>query len=243
MTRVVDVDYLVVGAGAMGMAFTDSLIDHADVRVAVADRRDGVGGHWLEAYPFVRLHQASAFYGVASTLLGGGRVQVDGPEAGLQERATGAEICVYYRRILDRLLASGKVEFFANWEYVGDRTVVSRMSGERLVVAPGCRIVDARYLAPDIPAQTPPPFDVARDARVVAGQRPCPGGPVGRSVRGRGVRQDRHRRVCVAPDPGRRRRRDLLGEAAGSVDAQPSCGPARSSGVLRHGGEHHGSGC
>ena len=31
MTRRVDTDYLVVGAGAMGMAFTDALIDHADV--------------------------------------------------------------------------------------------------------------------------------------------------------------------------------------------------------------------
>ena len=31
--------------------------------------RAGVGGHWREAYPFVRLHQASMFYGVASTVL------------------------------------------------------------------------------------------------------------------------------------------------------------------------------
>ena len=79
-------DYLVVGAGAMGMAFTDALIDHADVHVTLVDRRHAAGGHWLDAYPFVRLHQASAFYGVASTLLGGGRVQQDGPEVGLHER-------------------------------------------------------------------------------------------------------------------------------------------------------------
>ena len=83
MAVAVEADYLVVGAGASGMAFTDALIDHADVRVAVVDRRHGVGGHWLDAYPFVRLHQASAFYGVASTLLGDGRVQQRGPEAGL----------------------------------------------------------------------------------------------------------------------------------------------------------------
>jgi cation diffusion facilitator CzcD-associated flavoprotein CzcO len=93
VTHTVDADYLVVGAGAAGMAFTDALIDHADVRVALVDRRHGVGGHWLEAYPFVRLHQASAFYGVASTLLGGGSIQQHGPEAGLQERATKSEIC------------------------------------------------------------------------------------------------------------------------------------------------------
>ena len=30
-----------------------------------------------------------------------------------------------------------------------------------------CRIVDARYLAPDIPAETPPTFGVAEGARVI----------------------------------------------------------------------------
>ncbi|OIJ27492.1 NAD(P)-binding protein [Nocardioides luteus] len=166
MTRTVDVDYLVVGAGAMGMAFTDALTEHADVRVALVDRRHGVSGHWLEAYPFVRLHQASAFYGVASTLLGGGQLQERGPEKGLQERATQAEICAYYARILDRMVESGKVEFFPNSEYVGDNTVVSHISGERFEM-PGARVVDARYLAPSIPAEKPPPFDVADDARVL----------------------------------------------------------------------------
>lgn len=168
MTSRVEADYLVVGAGASGMAFTDALIDHADVRVAMVDRRHSVGGHWLDAYPFVRLHQASAFYGVASTPLGGGRVQRHGPEAGLHERATVSEICAYYGHVLaDRMLVSGKVEFFANCEYVGDRRIVSRISGERLEVQQRCRIVDARYLAPGIPADTPPPFDVADGARVL----------------------------------------------------------------------------
>ena len=165
----VDVDYLVVGAGAMGMAFTDALIDHANVRVALVDRRHGVGGHWLEAYPFVRLHQASAFYGVASTLLGGGRLQRNGPEAGLQERATRSEICAYYEHMLaDRMLESGRVEFFAACEYLGGRAFVSRISGERFAVPERCRIVNAHYLAPEIPAETPPPFEVADDARVIA---------------------------------------------------------------------------
>src|SRR3954471_11407979 len=157
MGRVAQADYLVVGAGAMGMAFTDALIDHADVHVALVDRRDGVGGHWLGGYRFVRLHQASAFYGVASTLLGGGRVQQEGPEAGLHERATVSEICAYYGQVLaDRMLASGKVEHFPSCEYVGDRQFVSRVSGQQFAVPDSCRVVDARYLAPDIPAETPP---------------------------------------------------------------------------------------
>ncbi|MFE5672236.1 NAD(P)-binding protein [Agromyces sp. NPDC056523] len=170
VSHVVQADYLVVGAGATGMAFTDALIDYADdVTVALVDRRHGVGGHWLEAYPFVRLHQASAFYGVASTLLGGGRLQHRGPEAGLQERATRAEICAYYEDILaDRLLESGRVEFFPGCDVLDDgHAFVSRVSGERFAVSERCRVVDAHYLAPGIPAELAPPFVVGDDARVV----------------------------------------------------------------------------
>jgi hypothetical protein len=164
--RTLDADYLVVGAGAMGMAFTDALVDHADARVVLVDRRHSVSGHWLEAYPFVRLHQASAFYGVASTLLGEGRVQERGPEAGLHERADAPEIVAYYDRVLGRMLRSGKVEFLGSCAYDGHGTVVSLVSGERYAVPPSCRVVDASYLAPDIPQETPPPFDVADGARV-----------------------------------------------------------------------------
>ena len=168
MTSVVEADYLVVGAGAMGMGFTDALIDHADVRVALVERRHAAGGHWLGAYPFVRLHQSSTFYGVASTLLGGGRIQDRGPEAGLHERADQPTICAYYDKLLaDRMLGSGRVEFFPGCYYVGDRTFVSLASGETYQVPERCRIVDARYLAPDIPAETPPKFGVADGARVV----------------------------------------------------------------------------
>ncbi len=161
-------DYLVVGAGATGMAFTDALIDHAEVRVALVDRRHNVGGHWLDAYPFVQLHQSSDFYGVASTLLGGGRVQQRGPEAGLHERATHSEILAYYERVLrDRLLESGRVQLFSSCEYTDDRQVVSCLSSKRFEVPESCRIVDARYLSPSIPADTPPPFRVADGVHVI----------------------------------------------------------------------------
>ena len=101
-SRPLETDYLVVGAGAMGMAFTDTLIDHADVHVTLVDRRHTASGHWVDAYPFVQLHQASMFYGVASTLLGGGALQESGPEAGLQERARQSQIEAYYEDVLHR---------------------------------------------------------------------------------------------------------------------------------------------
>ena len=165
VTRAIDADYLVVGAGAMGMAFTDALIDHSDVRVAMIDRRHGVSGHWLEAYPFVRLHQASAFYGVASNPARRRPAAAARTRGGAAGAGHASEICAYYARILDRMVESGKVEFFPNSEYVGDRTVVSRISGERFEVPERCRIVDAHYLAPSIPAEKPPPFEVSATTR------------------------------------------------------------------------------
>jgi hypothetical protein len=116
------------------MAFADALTGNADVRVALVDRRHGPGGHWLDAYPFVRLHQASSFYGVASTLMGSGAIQTDGPEAGLHERAAAAEVCAYFRRVLDeKLIASGRAEFHPSCEYLGagSRKVFGRSPSTR----------------------------------------------------------------------------------------------------------------
>ena len=170
--RSLETDYLVVGAGAMGMAFTDALIDHSDVHVTLVDRRHAAGGHWQDAYPFVQLHQASSFYGVASTLLGSGAVQLSGPEAGLHERARQSEIRAYYDDILHlRLLGSGRVTFLGGSEYHSDGSshlVRTRVSGETVQVNVRRRIVDSTYLSPTIPATTPPPFGVAEDVQVAA---------------------------------------------------------------------------
>jgi len=170
--RTMETDYLVVGAGAMGMAFTDALIDHADVHVTLVDRRHAAGGHWQDAYPFVQLHQASLFYGVASTVLGSGALQQEGPESGLQERARRAEIQHYYDSILQRrFIGSGRVAFLAGSDYHADgaaHLVTSRVTGETTRVDVRRRLVDATYLSPTIPATTPPPFGIADGVRVVA---------------------------------------------------------------------------
>jgi hypothetical protein len=168
--RSLETDYLVVGAGAMGMAFTDALVDHADVHVTLVDRRHAPGGHWLDAYPFVQLHQASLFYGVASTLLGTGAAQTTGPESGLQQRARVSEIRAYYDRVLhQRFHDSGRVTFLGGSEYRADgaaHLVTTLLSGETAQVKVRRRVVDATYLSPSIPATTPAPFPAAGDVRV-----------------------------------------------------------------------------
>ena len=163
--RSVETDYLVVGAGAMGMAFADALVDHAEVHVTLVDRRHAAGGHWHDAYPFVQLHQASLFYGVASTQLGSGALQQRGPECGLGERARRSEIQHYYDDLLHRrLLPSGQVEFLGGHDHTTEgatHLVTSRVTGETRRVDVRHRVVDATYLSPTVPATTPPPFGLA----------------------------------------------------------------------------------
>ena len=101
-TKTLETDYLVVGCGAAGMAFADSLLTDCDADVIMVDRRHAPGGHWNDAYPFVRLHQPSAYYGVNSLPLGSETIDTHGSNKGFYERAGATEICAYYDRVMQR---------------------------------------------------------------------------------------------------------------------------------------------
>jgi hypothetical protein len=134
----------------------------------MVDRRATPGGHWNDAYPFVRLHQPSMYYGVNSMPLGGEAIESSGPEAGMYERASGAEIRAYYDRVMYRhLIRSGKVRFFPHFDHVGDGRIVSRLSGETIDVKARKKRVDANYLSPSIPASSPPRFEVTPEATCI----------------------------------------------------------------------------
>lgn len=169
----IDTDYLIIGAGAAGLAFADALIaeSNADADVVIVDRREGPGGHWNDAYPFVRLHQPSAYYGVNSLPLGGDAVDQDGANAGWYGRATGTEICDYFQRVLEQLLASGQVRFFGTCDYAGDWSdehhFVSRLTGQRSTVRVRRKVVDATYLSPSIPSTHTPSFAVDPNVRLL----------------------------------------------------------------------------
>lgn len=167
-TQSLETDYLVIGAGAAGMAFTDAMITDSGAELVLVDRRHAPGGHWNDAYPFVRLHQPSAFYGVNSMPLGEDAIDRTGLNAGHHERASGAQIVGYYRRVMDhRLLPSGRVRHFPMCEYLGERRFVSHVTGDTFTVNVRKKVVDARYLEPSIPANHPPPFEVADGVRCV----------------------------------------------------------------------------
>ena len=105
-----ETDYLVIGAGATGMAFVDTLLANSGHDVILLDRRHAPGGLWLDAYPFVRLHQPSAIYGAESLPMGKDRINTSGPNAGYCERAGATEICACYAWVLhERMLPTGRV--------------------------------------------------------------------------------------------------------------------------------------
>lgn len=163
-----ETDYLVIGSGAVGMAFADTLLDESDAHITLVDRRAAPGGHWNDAYAFVGLHQPSAYYGVNSTELGSRRKDEHGPNAGLYELASGAEVCAYFDRVMrQRLLPSGRVSYHPTSEYLGDGRIVNLLSGAQTEVTVRRKTVDATFMSPAIPATHRPGFRVAEGVRLL----------------------------------------------------------------------------
>ncbi|MEM7272419.1 MAG: NAD(P)/FAD-dependent oxidoreductase [Actinomycetota bacterium] len=158
------VDYLVIGSGATAMAFVDTMLTETDATFAMVDRRHVPGGHWNDAYPFVRLHQPSEYYGVASRPLGRGRKDEVGFNRGYYELASGVEVTAYFHDVMeDRFLPSGRVSYFPSSDYDQvDGTVTSRLSGQRTEVRHRT-LVDASLLTTTIPLTHDRPFEVAPD--------------------------------------------------------------------------------
>ncbi len=169
MTTTIEADYLVIGAGAMGMAFTDTLVSETDSSVAIVDRYHQPGGHWTRAYPYVRLHQPSSFYGVNSRALGSDCIDRTGWNAGLYELATSGEVCAYFDQVMQQqLLPTGRVSYFPMCEYAGDGRFRSVVSGDEFAVKLRRRTVDASYMRVTVPAMRPPPYPVAAGIACVA---------------------------------------------------------------------------
>lgn len=168
MAEALQVDYLVIGAGAMGLAFVDTLLSDTQATIAMVDRYDRPGGHWTIAYPYVRLHQPSAFYGVNSRKLGGDAIDEVGWNKGLSEMASKDEVCAYYDLIMRQtFLPSGRVRYFPKHEYLGEGDFRSKLTGKTYHVGPATRIVDATYMKVKVPSMGPPPYEVGPGVELV----------------------------------------------------------------------------
>ena len=157
----IEADYLIIGAGAVGMAFADTLLSETQATIALVDRRHRPGGHWNDAYPYVRLHQPSAYYGVNSWPLGSGEKDESGLNKGFYKLASGLEVLSHFDQVLQRrFLPSGRVQYFPMSEVGPDLSVSSLGSGERRLARPR-KVVDASYMKFSVPSARSPQYGVA----------------------------------------------------------------------------------
>lgn len=164
----IETDYLVIGAGAIGMAFVDTLLTDSDAHIVMVDRHHRPGGHWNEAYPFVRLHQPAAQYGVNSRELSQGIKETVGLNAGMYGLSSGAELLAYFDQVMQqRFLPSGRVCFLTMSQVVGEYEVESLVTGTRRPIKVRKKVVDCTHSRMQVPATTPPRYSVAPGVRCV----------------------------------------------------------------------------
>lgn len=165
-TTVIETDYLVVGSGAVGMAFADVLLAETDATITIVDRYAAPGGHWNVAYPFVTLHQPSSFYGVSSKELSKGYKDEVGLNKGLAELASGAEVFAYFDEVMRRtFLPSGRVQYFPLCDYQGEGRFVSMVSGAQFQVQVARKTIDATFLKTSVPSTHTPGFTIGDNVR------------------------------------------------------------------------------
>ncbi|MGE2732380.1 NAD(P)/FAD-dependent oxidoreductase [Mycolicibacterium vaccae] len=158
----IQADYLVIGAGAMGMAFVDTLLAETDSTIVLVDENHQPGGHWNSVYPFVRLHQPSAYYGVNSRPLPAeDRIDESGFNAGFFELASGHDVCAYYDQVMrHQLLPTGRLTYFPSSRHLGGNRFRT-LDGSEHTVDVRRRVVDATYLLTVVQSMRPAPFTVA----------------------------------------------------------------------------------
>ena len=151
-----EADYIVIGCGASGMNFVDVMLTEAprDTTFIYVDKRPLPGGHWVDSYDFVRLHMRSALYGVVSEKL----LEDQDPNV---RRATGAQIKAYFQRVLEKHLASRRVQFYGQYSYnESTNEIRSIMGGETHKLKWNRKLVDTSFLTSPVPSVNPPSFHV-----------------------------------------------------------------------------------
>lgn len=186
-------DYLIVGAGATAMAFCDSLLQGRRLQeseessslpmILMVDPHSQPGGQWNDSYDFVQLHQPSAMYGVESMTLEPSTSSTPDIQhtVASQHRATRVEILDYYRRVLEKwsphmqFIGNAKFDFDYNYNYDNAKSIGSDTSSPRkriyryyyqdkpVEIMVRQKVVDARFLQPDLPMDTPPKFQYNPD--------------------------------------------------------------------------------
>ena len=160
-------DYLVIGAGATGMAFADTMLESSAATnassapsVIIVDKHPKPGGQWNDSYSFVRLHQPSKCYGVESEKLEPTEVGEDADT----HRATREEILAYYENVCKKLGDKFEFQFIGGTWFDFDQLKnastedddgtlyrLQQQGGTSQAVRVKNKVVDGRYLEPDLP--------------------------------------------------------------------------------------------
>lgn len=158
-TTHLEVDYLVLGAGAMSMGFVDVVLaEDPAATFVIVDRHANPGGHWNDAYPFVRLHQPATMYGLQSTRLTQSR----------DDLSSGAALLAYYRDAMDRFVGSGRVQFLPMSEYLGEGRVASTVDPDRVTVVTARRkTIDGTYMQVKVPSICPPKYTLDPEVTLI----------------------------------------------------------------------------
>lgn len=164
--EIFETDYLVIGSGAMGMAFVDTLLSETDCDIIIVDQHHKPGGHWNDAYPFVTLHQPSAYYGVSSKELSQGHIDQTGLNKGLEDLASGPEILAYFDDVMRRrFLTSGRVRYLPMHDYDWEtNTACPLLGGDAVSFQVNKKLVDSTWLKTSVPSTHAPNFTVAPGA-------------------------------------------------------------------------------
>ena len=138
----------------------------------MVDRQHRSGGHRNNAYPFVRLHQPSEYYGVASRELSHGIKDTIGFNAGLYGLASGAQVLACFDQVMQqRFLTSGRVRLVCD---VGichrpGRQTPGPLTHQRQQPADhgAQKVVDATHAHTAVLSTRPPKYAVAPGVRCV----------------------------------------------------------------------------
>ena len=117
----ISTDYLIVGSGASGLAFADTLVTEdpmSSLRSSIAGPARVATGSTRT--PSFALHTPSAYYGVNSLPLGEDRIDQTGENAGFTNEL-GAEVCDYFAEVASRLTQTGRVRILTGHEHLGPR--------------------------------------------------------------------------------------------------------------------------
>jgi hypothetical protein len=114
----------------------------------------------------VRVHQPSAWYGVASRELASGEKDKVGLNAGLYSMASGAEVLAHFDQVTQqRFLPSGRVRWLPKTDYQADpdgtHRLTSLVSGEVQTVQVRRKAVDGTHARTEVPATHAPRYTVA----------------------------------------------------------------------------------